>query len=72
MLLALRPTPRRDAIARRNSGQAEGWSAPRAIPETARSWSRPTALPRNVWAVTLMSFLADVSSEMHFTFLPCS
>ena len=43
-----------------------------AIPETARSWSRLTATPRNVWAVTLTSFLTDVSSEMPFTLLPCS
>src|SRR5947208_17158908 len=29
-----------------------------------------SALPRNVWVVTLTSFLTDVSSEMLFTLLP--
>ena len=32
--------------------------------------SRLGALPRNVWAVTLTSFLTDVSSEMLFPLLP--
>lgn len=31
---------------------------------------RPEGLPRNVWAVTLTSFLTDISSEMLFNLLP--
>jgi MFS family permease len=38
----------------------------------ARSTERPSAfrLPRNVWVVTITSFLTDVSSEMLFNLLP--
>src|SRR5258708_24562876 len=39
-------------------------------PETAQAPSRWLSLPRNVWVVTLTSFLTDVSSEMLFTLLP--
>src|SRR5258707_11334090 len=43
-----------------------------ALPQTSRSRDRPRwlYLPRNVWIVTLTSFLTDVSSEMLFTLLP--
>jgi MFS family permease len=37
---------------------------------TSRPRPRWLALPRNVWIVTLTSFLTDVSSEMLFTLLP--
>jgi MFS family permease len=37
---------------------------------TSRDRPRWLALPRNVWVVTLTSFLTDVSSEMLFTLLP--
>jgi MFS family permease len=42
------------------------------MPEPATMHSRPRwlSLPRNVWIVTLTSFLTDVSSEMLFTLLP--
>jgi MFS family permease len=40
-------------------------SAPTTTPKTGLR-----ALPRNVWAVTLTSFLTDVSSEMVFNLLP--
>jgi MFS family permease len=36
-------------------------------PRSSRRW---VSLPRNVWVVTLTSFLTDVSSEMLFTLLP--
>ena len=32
--------------------------------------NKPVSLPRNVWVVTLTSFLTDVSSEMLFNLLP--
>jgi MFS family permease len=40
------------------------------IPTTTRPRPRWQSLPRNVWVVTLTSFLTDVSSEMVFTILP--
>src|SRR4051794_19445070 len=42
------------------------------MPDPATMHSRPRwlSLPRNVWIVTLTSFLTDVSSEMLFTLLP--
>ena len=39
-------------------------------PEVARPLPPWLSLPRNVWVVTLTSFLTDVSSEMLFTLLP--
>ena len=41
---------------------------PTPVPDAppTRLWT----LPRNVWVVTLTSFLTDVSSEMLFTLLP--
>ena len=39
-------------------------------PTSHVSTSRLRALPRNVWAVTITSFLTDVSSEMLFTLVP--
>ena len=42
-------------------------STPASSDASPRIW---LALPRNVWIVTLTSFLTDVSSEMLFTLLP--
>jgi len=43
-----------------------------AKPQPDRSGERgsPFVLPRNVWVVTITSFLTDVSSEMVFNLLP--
>ena len=37
---------------------------------TVKTTGGPRGLPRNVWAVTLTSFLTDISSEMLFNLLP--
>src|SRR4051812_2148797 len=41
-----------------------------AISTRSDALPRWRSLPRNVWVVTLTSFLTDVSSEMLFTLLP--
>src|SRR3954465_3513975 len=41
-----------------------------AVPTQSPPRPRWRSLPRNVWVVTLTSFLTDVSSEMLFTLLP--
>src|SRR4051812_3451822 len=41
-----------------------------ALPEVSNRRPRWLSLPRNVWVVTLTSFLTDISSEMLFTLLP--
>jgi MFS family permease len=45
-------------------------SSDEAAPSAAQSRSRVGSLPRNVWVLTLTSFLTDVSSEMLTTVLP--
>ena len=39
-------------------------------PDLAGNRSSPFQLPRNVWVVTITSFLTDISSEMLFNLLP--
>lgn len=38
--------------------------------ESAAESANPLRLPRNVWIVTITSFLTDVSSEMIFNLMP--